>query len=214
MANSMAENAPGKRDRLIAGARSLLHEQGVHRTTIAEVAQRADVPVGNVYYYFKTKDELIAAVIDGYVADIQAALGQLDRQRTPQARLKALVQLWVDQREDVARNGCPLGSLCSELDKSDGNGLDVAGAEMLRIEVAWAADQFRQLGRRDARDLALSLLAGIQGAALLANTFREPEILTQQARRLGRWIDSVAGASITRVGGHVPRLDVHRPAGS
>ncbi|NUR76606.1 MAG: TetR/AcrR family transcriptional regulator [Thermoleophilia bacterium] len=192
MANSTAVKPAGKRERLVAGARSLIHEQGVQRTTIAEVAERADVPVGNVYYYFKTKDELVGAVVDGYIADIQAALVRLDRHRTPQARLKALVQMWVDQREDVAQHGCPLGSLCSELGKNDGSGLDVDGAEMLRIEVDWAEGQFRSLGRRDARDLAISLLSGIQGAALLANTFREPEILSRQARRLDRWIDSLA----------------------
>jgi hypothetical protein len=60
---------------------------------------------------------------------------------------------------------------------------------MARI-IDWAEDQFRQLGRRDAHDLAVTLFAGIQGAALLANTFRDPDILTRQGRRLERWIDS------------------------
>ena len=60
MANSV-ETYGGKHERLIASARALLHEQGVQRTTLAEVAERAQVPPGNVYYYFKTKDELVAA---------------------------------------------------------------------------------------------------------------------------------------------------------
>jgi AcrR family transcriptional regulator len=191
MANSAAD-AQGKRERLIASARALVHEQGVHKTTIAEVAERADVPPGNVYYYFKTKDELVGAVVEGYVAQIHAALETLERHRTPQARLKALVQMWVDQRQMVSERGCPIGSLCSELDKCEGGGLDVDGSEMLRIEVDWAEDQFRALGRRDARDLAVSLIGGIQGAALLTNTLRDPRILSRQARRLDRWIDSLA----------------------
>ena len=48
-------------------ARALIHEQGVQRTTLADIAERADVPLGNVYYYFKTKDDLIGAVVDGYM---------------------------------------------------------------------------------------------------------------------------------------------------
>jgi len=191
MTDSATAQAPGRRERLVAGARSLIHEQGVHRTTIADVAERSDVPAGNVYYYFKTKDELVGAVIESYLADIRAALDRLGRHRTPQARLKALVQMWVDQRDDVAENGCPLGSLCSELDKDDGSGLAIDAAEMLRIEVDWAEEQFRSMGRRDARELALTLLGGIQGAALMTNTFREPEILPRQARQLDRWIDSL-----------------------
>ena len=48
------------------------------------------------------------------------------------------------------------------------------------------------MGRRDARDLAIALMAAYQGIALLTNTFREPELMTREARRLERWIDSLA----------------------
>jgi len=62
---------------------------------------------------------------------------------------------------------------------------------VLQTIIDWAEGQFRQLGRRDARDLALSLFAGVRGAALLANTFRDPTILTRQGRHLERWIDTL-----------------------
>ncbi len=39
-------------------AKLLLHEHGLRRTTLADVASRADVALGNIYYYFKTKDSL------------------------------------------------------------------------------------------------------------------------------------------------------------
>lgn len=180
---------PGKRERLVESARALIHEQGVHRTTLAEVAERADVPLGNVYYYFKSKDELVRTVLEGYQAQAGALVASFERHRTPQARLKALVRNWGDMRDEVARHGCPMGTLCSELDKLDGDAGRDAAAVMARI-IDWAEGQFRQLGRRDARDLAVALFAGIQGAALLANTFRDPDILTRQGRHLERWIDS------------------------
>jgi AcrR family transcriptional regulator len=167
-----------------------MHEQGVHRTTLADVAERADVPLGNVYYYFKSKDELVRAVLEGYREQAGALIAAFERHRSPQARLKALVRNWGDMREEVARHGCPMGSLCAELDKLDGGAERDAAAVMARI-IDWAEDQFRQVGRRDAHDLAVTLFAGIQGAALLANTFRDPDILTRQGRFLERWIDSV-----------------------
>jgi TetR/AcrR family transcriptional regulator, transcriptional repressor for nem operon len=43
--------------------------------------------------------------------------GALDRRRTPQARLKALIRPWVDRRDLFAGRGCPVGSLASELGK-------------------------------------------------------------------------------------------------
>jgi AcrR family transcriptional regulator len=189
MADSATRARPGKRERLIESARALIHEQGVHRTTLADVAERADVPLGNVYYYFKTKDELVGAVLDCYQEQAAALIQRLERHRSPQARLKALVRNWDDMRETIARHGCPMGSLCSELDKAEG-GAEREAAGVIAAVIDWAEAQFRQLGRRDARDLALALFAGVQGAALLANTFRDPTILSRQARHLERLIDS------------------------
>jgi TetR/AcrR family transcriptional repressor of nem operon len=191
MANSDGTTKPGKRQRLIESARALIHQQGVHRTTLAEVAERGDVPLGNVYYYFKSKDELVRAVLEEYQEQADALIVAFERHRSPQARLKALVQNWADMRDEVARYGCPMGTLCAELDKvGGGSGADRDAAAVMARIIDWAEDQFRQLGRRDARDLAVALFAGIQGAALLASTFRDPTILTRQGRHLARWIDS------------------------
>lgn len=38
----------------------------------------------------------------------------------------------------------------------------------------WAEARFRELGRHGARELALTLFAGVQGGALLANASRDP----------------------------------------
>jgi len=38
------------------------------------------VPVGNVYYYFKTKDELVAATIDGYAQEDHELLSSIEQQ--------------------------------------------------------------------------------------------------------------------------------------
>jgi AcrR family transcriptional regulator len=182
---------PGKRGRLIAAATQLLHQQGSERTTLADVAKLADVPVGNVYYYFKTKDEVIAAVIDAHAQQIKTTLGSIEsRHRSPKPRLKALVRELASQSETVAQYGCPLGSLCSELDK---RGPDAAFtvAELMRLPLEWAEAQFRQLGRRDAHDLSFDLLAAYEGNALLANTLRDPNVLSAAADRLDRWIDAL-----------------------
>jgi AcrR family transcriptional regulator len=180
----------GKRERLIAATQTLIHEQGVHPTTLAEVAQRADVPPGNVYYYFKAKEDLVRAVVDDYVGQAEAMLAQLDRLRTPASRLKGLTRGWIDVADTVADHGCPVGSLCAELNRCDGP-LALAGVEILGRITAWCEAQFRQLDRRDAKDLSMALLSGIQGSALLANTFHDATIMSRQARYLERWIDSL-----------------------
>ena len=93
MTNSSQER-PGKRERLVASAADLLHRQGVQGTTLAQIAEAADVPPGNVYYYFKTRDELVHAVIESQVQAVSALLADLDGRATPTARLKGLAESW------------------------------------------------------------------------------------------------------------------------
>lgn len=182
---------PGKRERLVGAAMQLLHEQGAERTTLADIAKVADVPPGNVYYYFKTKDDVIAAAIEAHAQQVRMALAAIDaRHRSPKSRLKALVREFASRSESIAQYGCPLGSLCSELDKRV-EAASLGVAELMRVPVGWAEEQFRSLGRRDANDLALDLLAAYEGSALLANTMRDPAILSRAARRLNHWIDTL-----------------------
>jgi TetR/AcrR family transcriptional regulator, transcriptional repressor for nem operon len=190
-ATSVRPRPPAKRDRLVAAAIELLHQQGIERTTLADIAKVADVPAGNVYYYFKTKDDIIATVIEAHGRQIKTALASIDaRYRSPKSRLKAFVREFSSQGEIVAQYGCPLGSLCSELDKRVPEA-SLAVAELVRLPVEWAEEQFRSLGRRDAHDLALDLLASYQGSALLANTLRDPSVLSSAGRRLEHRIDSL-----------------------
>ncbi len=99
--------------------------------------------------------------------------------------------MFADQREEIAQFGCPQGTLCSELDKREDR-LSGACSAMMRLPVEWAEEQFSEMGRRDARELAVALIASYQGAALLSNTFREPELMAREAKRLERWIDGLS----------------------
>ena len=189
MADLGTHDRAGKRQRLIASAADLLHRQGLAGTTLALVAVAADVPAGNVYYYFKTKDDLVRAVIDERVVQVHAMLRALEAHPEPRDRLKALVNQWDEMRELVARHGCPFGTLAAELDRRE-DGLDLEAAKPLGLIIDWAQTQFAQIGREDARERAVALLAGVQGAALLANAFRDTSLMTTQVRHLQRWIDA------------------------
>ncbi len=189
-ADRSAAPARGKRERLIDGALQVFHAQGVESTTLADIASAAGVPIGNVYYYFKTKDDLIQAVIAAHAEEINRRLEALEEHRTPKSRLKAFVRMLTEQRELAARYGCPQGSLCSELDKREDD-LSRSCAQLIRLPIEWVEQQLRAMGRRDARDLAVALIAAYQGAALLTNTFRDPELMAREGRRLERWVDSL-----------------------
>src|SRR5580693_4629649 len=106
-ADETVEQTMGKRDRLTAAACELLYRQGIETTTLADIAQLADVPLGNVYYYFKTKDEIIEAVVQSHLHNVRATLASIEaNHRTPKSRLKALVKVLAGQRDLIAEYGC------------------------------------------------------------------------------------------------------------
>ncbi|WP_425264672.1 TetR/AcrR family transcriptional regulator [Streptomyces incarnatus] len=182
----------GKRERLVKAAVQVFHEQGVEKTTLGDIARTAEVPLGNVYYYFKTKDQLVEAAVDAHCEHLDRLTARLDALPDPAARLKALVAGWVDQRETAARFGCPFGTLATELDKRD-DGLDRAAAKVMRALLDWVESQFAQLGRADAAALAVELVAAYQGMSVLTNTLRDPALMADQGERLQLWLDGIAG---------------------
>ena len=183
-----------KRSLLVGAAKRLLHEQGFARTTLAEVASGAGVPLGNLYYYFKTKESLAEAVIEEHKASLRTLFaGWVSAHRDPQARLRRLVRAPLDSVDAVIEFGCPHGSLCQELEKLGADApLAKAGARLLMVHMDWAAKEFRALGisRSQARASAAELVAAVQGTMLLAHTLRSRALLVSQLRRIERSLDA------------------------
>ncbi|MEU5084978.1 MULTISPECIES: TetR/AcrR family transcriptional regulator [Streptomyces] len=190
--------AAQKRRRLAAAAARVLHEQGVERTTLADIAREAGVPAGNVYYYFKTKDELVRAALGEHRDRLDELTAGLDRLPAPRDRLKALVETWVAERETTARFGCPTGTLAAELGKrADGTPAAEAGAVLRRL-LDWTAAQFRAWGVPDPEGHALTLVSAHQGMSALTHALRDPSVTTREATRLLHWLDSLpAGPGVS-----------------
>ncbi|HTY31737.1 TetR/AcrR family transcriptional regulator [Mycobacterium sp.] len=182
---------PGKRERLIAAACDLFYRQGIAGTTLAHIAEAAEVPLGNMYYYFKTKDDIVAAVVEARTEEIRSATAALQRRHgSPKARLKALVGMLAESRDTIADHGCPLGTLCTELANQPGQSPELT-APIMQALLDWTEQQFHAMGRRDARDLALELVIAYEGSAVLTNALARPEVMAHQARRLEKWINAL-----------------------
>lgn len=180
-----------KRVRLIEAAKVLIHQKGFNQTTLADIAQEADVPLGNVYYYFKTKEAIGEAVIERRAAENNEFFGTLNEITDPKARLLALLQFTTEDLELTARYGCPVGGLCQELGKQGGSLADQA-AKLLHDLLTWCETQFRTFGFGDkAADYALNLVSNIQGIYLLTHTFKDPKLATRQAKVLQEWLDKL-----------------------
>ena len=136
MKNKGAQN----RLRIVESAQDLFYFQGFNHTSFTEIAEAAGVPRGNFYYYFKSKDEILRAVVDHRNQGIRDMLNQWSEEHPePRDRLRCMVQMMIDNRDNLARYGCPLGSLNMELGKTQDE-LQGKAIEMIDIFLEWIRD--------------------------------------------------------------------------
>ncbi len=183
--------AGNKRERLTQAAVELAYRQGFRKTTLAEIASESGVPLGNVYYYFKTRDDVGEAILSCREEQSAHQRLLLDQLPEPRARLAAFIDSTVANAAMVAQSGCPMGSLSAEMMKEGGQ-LAERSRSLFATPLAWMEAQFRAMGcKDDAGDLALQLLASLQGAMLLTHSFHEPSLLEREGARLREWLEAI-----------------------
>ena len=156
----------------------LIFAKGVEGTTLDDVRAAAGVSKSQLYHYFADKDALVREVISAQAVHVLAAQG------TALTKLDSLAALrrWCDcilvLNRGAANNGCPLGSLASELaNKSEqARALLVAGFNSWEDLLAEGFARMRENGELTSsavpRDLAIGVLSAVQGGLLLAKTSR------------------------------------------
>ncbi|MDB5051434.1 MAG: TetR family transcriptional regulator [Fibrobacteres bacterium] len=179
----------GKRESLIRAADSLFHRQGLEHTSLADIASAASVPLGNVYYYFKTRGDLVKAVSENRLAGLRARREEWGAIASPRERLLAWVENFETYTDECTAHGCRIGGFCQEANKQGGAIADEA-ASVLRSTLDWIFDQFRAMGygERQAREHAGRMLSARQGSILLSNTFKDPEYIRLETARLLKWL--------------------------
>jgi AcrR family transcriptional regulator len=168
------------RARIVEAAARLIHERGVAGTTLDDVKAAAGVSGSQLYHYFPDKNELVQAVIDCQAATI------VDNQRHADLGSVNGLQAWRNMVVEVARDtgakgGCPLGSLGGQLAESDPGARAhlAAGFEQWSTAIGDGLRTLSADGRLpsdvDPDDLAVTLLATVQGGLLLAQLQRNAD---------------------------------------
>ena len=186
-----------KRDRLVDSAAILFHSNGLTATSLADIAKHADIPIGNVYYYFKTKEELANAAVSKRKEQFSAAYALLEENvGDPRQRLIEALQYFDKVRDEYTRYGCPIGKMIVDADVEKDPVVQTA-AQVLIEFVSWAERQFSHLGHAgDSQRYATSLVSGIQGAAIMAKTTRNPQVISDEIARLTQWVELLPNRKI------------------
>lgn len=59
----MAKKTNTKREALLNAAEQLFFEKGFNSTTLLDISQLSGVPIGNIYYYYKTKEAFLEQLL-------------------------------------------------------------------------------------------------------------------------------------------------------
>ena len=178
------------RDYIVEAADQLFYRQGYEHTSFSDIADAVQISRGNFYYHFKSKDEILDAVINVRLANTRKMLQQWEIEgNQPADRIRSFIHILIVNRAKIKRYGCPVGTLCTELAKlnhasqAEANGL-------FTLFRTWLSRQFTLLGRKaDADKLAMHLLSRSQGVAKLANTFHDEKFIKQEVKQMCDWLE-------------------------
>jgi TetR/AcrR family transcriptional repressor of nem operon len=168
------------RERIVAAAAELMYRHGVAGSSTPALREAAGVSSSQIYHYFADKDDLTRAVVAFQTEAILEA-------QTPMATLRDL-DAWRDNIVAAAgrhhgTGGCPLGSLSSELADTHPWAREQLATGFSR----WAQSINDGLtamvangtlrADTDTQQLALALLATMQGGLLLAQAHHTTQAL-------------------------------------
>lgn len=112
---------PDTRQKIVEAARELFHVQGFHATSMADILKKAEVNSGSLYYFFKSKDDLLMAVLEMYVELLWPAVMDPAFAKANDS-IERVFAVLADYRAMLVMTGCtlgcPIGNLALELGDS------------------------------------------------------------------------------------------------
>ena len=173
-------------------ADTLFYEQGFEATSFADIANAVGISRGNFYHHFKSKDDILDAVITRRMVATRAMLDDWEADASPEMRIISFIQILVTNRAKIMSFGCPVGTLNSELTKL-GHMAHGRAAAIFSLFRDWLTSQFIALGHdSDAETLALHLLGRSQGVAVLASTYRDEGFLKSEVALMESWLHGLS----------------------
>lgn len=180
------------REVIVVAADQLFYQQGFEHTSFADIANVVQISRGNFYYHFKSKDEILHAVIQLRVDNTRKMLAHWEVQsQQPADRIRCFIHILVANRTKIKRYGCPVGALSNELAKLN-HAARPQARKLFTLFRTWLRKQFEMLGRAtDADALAMHLLARSQGVATLANAYGDEQFIKREVQQMCAWLESI-----------------------
>lgn len=184
------------RERIVETARRLFWERGYNATGIAQILKEAGVLSGSLYYFFPTKEDLLLAVLELYksLLDPMVVRPVFERVSDPIERIFGILagyrRLMIQSKY---RHGCPIGNLALEVGDVQPDARKLIAENftgwrsVIEICLADAADRLPK--NLDREQLSLFVLTTMEGAVMLARSYRSLEPFDAAIAQLRHYFD-------------------------
>lgn len=187
----MGSKGDNNRQRIVDAADQLFYKRGYNQTSFRDISEITGIPRGNFYYYFKTKDDILGAVIDSrtkFYTDILTKCETVSDR--PTGRLLAFVDMLEGFGDNIVEIGCPIGTLNSELAKDEPH-LQKKSREIFELFRDWLGKNFSELGVSESKDAAMDMLARMEGVSVMACAFTDKAYLRRGVEDVKAWVKKI-----------------------
>lgn len=187
-----------KRGKIIEKAMELFWRQGYESTGVAQIHDEVGILAGSFYYHFKSKEELLLAVLDRYMEILNPILRDPSVQKTkdPIERIFTLLGFYRRQLEESEFTlGCPIGNLALEL----GSRSPAARKKLNALFDAWRSiiESFLKEGRdrfppkTDFKAISSFVLTTMEGGIMLARANQEITQYDRAIKQLRKYLNLI-----------------------
>lgn len=183
------------KERLLAVTFEEIYENGYYSVSVDKILKKAKLNKGSMYHYFKSKKELVLAVIDVHV------FGYIDR------KYSAILDVndnYLDSMFSVLRNrdsfnftlGCRLNSLVQELSHHDDDFKNALEKVYLHFEeiiykVLKKAEENNEIKHPNIKELSVFVVASIEGCLSTAKKSQDSKVFGNCMEQLAYYFEQI-----------------------
>jgi AcrR family transcriptional regulator len=208
------------RQRLVTTTAELFRRRGFHGTSVKQVTEAADAPIGSLYHFFPGGKEDLAEAVLLESGEAYRQLFELIADAAPDPAT-AITDFFDGAAEVLEQSGyvdtCPIGTVALEVASSNDR-LRRASDRVFRSWIDAAAARFTAVGipADEAEALAATAVAALEGAFMLARSRQDPAPLRTAGRHIRQLVEAAvatAGAAgATSPAGSAPQPGGRAPA--
>lgn len=183
------------KEKLLAVTFEEIYENGYYSTSVDKILKKANMNKGSMYHYFKSKKELVLAVIDAHV------FAYID------GKYSAILETndnYIDSMFSVLKNrdsfnytlGCRLNSLVQELSHHDKDFKEALEKVYVHFEdilykVLVKASDNKEIEHPDLKQLAIYVVASIEGCLSTAKKSQDGEVFGSCMNQLEFYFEQI-----------------------